>query len=76
MPKAAAAEHKFNMKSPFFILAMALMILMTVFVIEITSISEQDDDIEIVHQVVRDGTWVDTIKPYKLLEKKHFWILP
>jgi hypothetical protein len=64
------------MKSPFFILAMALMILMTVFVIEITSISEQDDDIEIVHQVVRDGTWVDTIKPYKLLEKKHFWILP
>jgi hypothetical protein len=55
---------------------MALMILMTVFVIEITSISEQDDDIEIVHQVVRDGTWVDTIKPYKLLEKKHFWILP
>jgi len=74
--KAAVVEHKLNMKVPFFILAMALMILMTVFVIEITSIYEQDDEIEIVHQVVRDGTWVDTIRPYKLLEKKHFWILP
>ena len=51
------------------------MLLMSAFVIEINELTVQDD-YRIVHQVVRDGTWVDTVKPYKLPEKNHFWTLP
>ena len=63
------------MKHPFLILLLAFMLLMSAFVIEINELTVQDD-YRIVHQVVRDGTWVDTVKPYKLPEKNHFWTLP
>ena len=64
------------MKHPFLLLILAIMVLMVAFAFEICTYMETDDHIAIVHQVVRDGTWVDTSATYKLSEKKHFWGIP
>ena len=64
------------MNKPFLVLIVAIMILMVAFVCQVVSITGGSYDIELVHQVVRDGTWVDTVTPYKLPEKQHYWTKP
>jgi hypothetical protein len=63
------------MKHPILLLIMALLVLLGIFTFEISNVPAQED-VQIIHQVVRDGTWVDSVKPYKLPEKKHFWAIP
>ena len=63
------------MKHPILLLFMALLVLLVIFTFEISTVPVQDD-FQIIHQVVRYGTWVDTVEPYKLPEKKHFWTIP
>jgi len=63
------------MKHPILLLIMALLVLLGIFTFEISNVPAQED-FQIIHQVVRDGTWVDIDKPYKLPEKKHFWTIP
>lgn len=64
------------MNKPFLVLIVAIMILMVAFVCVLVSNTEGSHDIELVHQVVRDGTLVDAVTPYKLPEKKHYWTKP
>lgn len=52
------------------------MICMVAIVFEAASLVSDNDEISILHQVVRDGTWVDSSANYKLLPKKHFWNKP
>ena len=75
MPEAPP-EHQVKMKLLVWTMVMAIMICMVAIVFEAASLVSDNDEISILHQVVRDGTWVDSSANYKLLPKKHFWNKP
>lgn len=52
------------------------MIFMVAFAYEDGTLAVAPGNVRIEYHVARDGTWLAIPAPYKLPEKKHFWILP
>ena len=64
------------MSKQFLLLFIAIMIFMVAFAYEDGTLAVASGNVRIEYHVARDGTWLDIPAPYKLPEKKHFWILP
>lgn len=58
------------------IIFLAIMVFMVAFVCEVVSITTGSIGIDTEQPVARDGTWVDTVSPYKLPEKQQYWTTP
>ena len=69
-------EHHPSMAKQFLLLFIAIMIFMVAFAYEDGTLAVAPGNARIEYHVARDGTWLAIPAPYKLPEKKHFWILP
>lgn len=69
-------EHHPSMSKQFLLLFIAIMIFMVAFAYEDGTLADAPGNVRIEYHVARDGTWLAIPAPYKLPEKKHFWILP
>ena len=69
-------EHHPSMAKQFLLLFIAIMIFMVAFAYEDGTLAVAPGNVRIEYHVARDGTWLAIPAPYKLPEKKHFWILP
>ena len=69
-------EHHPSMAKQFLLLFIAIMIFMVAFAYEDGTLADAPGNVRIEYHVARDGTWLAIPAPYKLPEKKHFWILP
>lgn len=76
VPIPAVAEGHPSMSKQFLLLFMAIMIFMAAFAYEDGTLADAPGNVRIEYHVARDGTWLAIPAPYKLPEKKHFWILP
>ena len=69
-------EYHPSMPKQFLLLFIAIMIFMVAFAYEDGTLADAPGNVRIEYHVARDGTWLAIPAPYKLPEKKHFWILP
>lgn len=69
-------EHHPSMAKQFLLLFIAIMIFMVAFAYDDGTLADAPGNVRIEYHVARDGTWLAIPAPYKLPEKKHFWILP